>query len=108
GIAVVVTALAATLMYPVSGGATTSPTQDPFYSYTGSTPLQNIAPGTVLKTRTMPYHFLGIPVPLSAIQLLFRTTNAVGQPAVSVTSIVHAAGASPTKLVSYQSFYDSL
>lgn len=108
GVAALALTMVATLALPSSGGATTLPTKDPFYSYSGSTPLKNVTPGTVLKTRTLAYHFVGIALPLTATQLLFRTTNAAGQPAVSVTSVVHAPGASPTKVISYQSFYDSL
>ena len=37
------------------------PRDDPFYTYTGSTPLAKIAPGTVLATRSVPYHVLGVP-----------------------------------------------
>ena len=105
---VVVTCLAAVLVTPSSGGAATLPTQDAFYSYSGSTPLASIAPGTVLKTRTLAYHVVGIPLPLTAVQLLFRTTNAQGQPTVSVTSVVRPPHANPAKVISYQSFYDSL
>jgi hypothetical protein len=50
----------------------------------------------------------GIPLPLSVVQLLFRTTNAIGQPAVSVTSVVRPPHGNPAKVISYQSFYDSL
>ena len=100
--------LVATVSYPSSGGAATLPTHDSFYAYSGSTPLSRVAPGTVLKTRTMPYHFLGIPLPLTAVQILFRTTNAIGQPVASVTSVVRGPGANPGKVISYQSFYDSL
>jgi hypothetical protein len=85
------------------------PGADPFYSYTGSTPLANVKPGTVLKTRTLPYHVLTIATPVTAVQLLYRTTDALGQPSVNVTSVLlpPAASAHP-KIVSYQSFYDSL
>jgi hypothetical protein len=81
---------------------------DPFYSYDGSTPLASIAPGTILKARTLQYHFLGIPTPVTAIQLLYRTTNAQNQPTVNVTSVVRSLTGQSTQAVSYQSFYDSL
>ena len=106
---IAIVALVATLVSPSAGGAAiTPPTQDPFYSYSGTTPLREIAPGTVLKTRTFAYHFVGIALPLTAVQLLFRTTNAIGKPAVSVTSVVRPPNADPAKVLSYQSFYDSL
>jgi len=104
----VAASVVAVLVSPGSGGAATAPSKDSFYSYSGSTALKDIKPGTVLKTRTLAYHFVGIPLPLSVTQLLFRTTNAIGQPVVSVTSVVRPPGADPAKVISYQSFYDSL
>jgi hypothetical protein len=96
------------LMAPAAGAAV-PPEQDPFYSYEGSTPLANITPGTVLKTRTLSYHVAGVPLPIKAVQLLYRSTGETGQPTVNVTSVLQPPlrlGA-PT-IVSYQSFYDSL
>ncbi|WP_197704359.1 lipase family protein [Jatrophihabitans sp. GAS493] len=80
-----------------------------FYTYSGSTPLSSIAPGTVLKTRTLTYHVVGIPIPLGATQLLYRSTGSLGQPTTNVTTVIQPPfrfGA--PKIVSYQSFYDSL
>lgn len=109
--ALVLVALAA-LLAVAPGGARASvppPAQDPFYRYTGATPLADIAPGTVLKTRTVPYHVLGLPLPLKAVQLLYRSTGQIGQPTADVTSIVRGVGGSASRrLLSYQSFYDSL
>lgn len=85
------------------------PGQDPFYRYTGSTPLADIAPGTVLKTRNIPYHVVGFPLPIKTTQLLYRSTGQLGQPTVNVTSVVQPVlQFGRQKLVSYQSFYDSL
>jgi hypothetical protein len=86
------------------------PEQDPFYKYTGTTPLANIAPGTVLKTRFLQYHVSGIPTVVTAVQLLYRSTGELGQPTVNVTSVLKPVGFSfgPPNVVSYQSFYDSL
>ncbi|MCB5166490.1 lipase family protein [Streptomyces bambusae] len=81
---------------------------DPFYSYDGSEPLSAFAPGTVLKTRTLQYHLIGIPTPVKAVQLLYRTTDAQGRPAANVTTVVRSLTGDGTKAVSYQSFYDSL
>ncbi len=39
--------------------AAVPPAQDPFYKYEGKTSLKHIAPGTVLKTRTVPFHIEG-------------------------------------------------
>jgi hypothetical protein len=96
------------LMAPAASAAV-PPEQDPFYSYEGSTPLANIAPGTVLKTRTLSYHVAGIPLPIKAVQLLYRSTGETGAPTVNVTSVLQPPLplVVPT-IVSYQSFYDSL
>src|ERR1700690_3954332 len=51
------------------------PEEDPFYAYHGAVPLADIAPGTVLKTRTRAYHVAGIPLPVKAVQLLYRSTG---------------------------------
>jgi Secretory lipase len=89
--------------------AAVPPEKDPFYSYTGTTPLANIAPGTVLKTRTEAYHVAGIPLPITAVQLLYRTTNQLGQPTVNVTSVLLPPLRLGTpSVISYQSLYDSL
>jgi hypothetical protein len=81
---------------------------DPFYSYDGSAPLSSFAPGTVLKSRTLLYHVADIPTPVTAIQLLYRTTDAQGRPVANVTSVVRSITGSGAEAVSYQSFYDSL
>src|ERR1700677_2298795 len=64
--------LAVALLAPAALAAVAPPEQDPFYTYEGGTPLADIAPGTVLKTRTLAYHVVGIPLPVKAVQLLYR------------------------------------
>ncbi len=94
---------------PLAQAAPPTPEEDPFYHYAGATPLASIAPGTVLKTRTLSYHVLGLPTPVPAIQLLYRSTSQLGEPTVNVTSVLKpllTIGA--PQVVSYQSFYDSL
>jgi hypothetical protein len=89
--------------------AAVPPGQDPFYTYSGSTPLTSIAPGTVLKSRTILAHIAGLPLPVIAVQLLYRSTGQMGQPTVNVTSVLKppiSFGA--PQIVAYQSFYDSL
>jgi hypothetical protein len=98
-----------TLIVPSAQAAVPTPAQDPFYTYQGSTPLASIAPGTVLNTRTLTYHVLSLPLPIKAVQLLYRSTGMLGQPTVNVTSVLEPPwrfGA--PRIVSYQSFYDSL
>ncbi|MFI8504591.1 lipase family protein [Streptomyces sp. NPDC085524] len=88
--------------------ASSATASDPFYTYTGSEPLSSLAPGTVLKTRTLQYHLVGLPTPVKAIQLLYRTTDAQGRPSANVTTVVRSLSGDGGKAVSYQSFYDSL
>ncbi len=104
-------AVIAALAVPSMAGAATPPAQDPFYKYTGSTPLASIAPGTPLKTRVVNYSIFGFATPLKATQILYRANDAQNRPTVNVTSVIQ-----PTcflclnrdKVISYQSFYDSL
>jgi len=89
--------------------ATLQPKDDPFYSYTGPAPLDSIAPGTVLKTRSFPYHIFGFPTLLETTQLLYRSTSQTGKPTVNVTSVIKPPiQFDDTKVISYQSAYDSL
>jgi len=94
---------------PVAEQAAESPLDDPFFDYDGSTPLREIKPGTVLKTRTVPYSVQGVGLPLEAIQILYRTRNMIGRPVVNVTSVVRpVVPLGEPRVISYQSFYDSL
>ena len=98
-----------TLVVPSAQASVPTPQQDPFYTYQSTTPLASIAPGTVLKTRTLSYHVAGLWLPIQAVQLLYRSTGILGQPTVNVTSVLRPPwqfGA--PKVISYQSFYDSL
>ncbi|MFT4034926.1 MAG: lipase family protein [Patulibacter sp.] len=102
--------LAALAIAAVPGAAhAASPASDPFYTYDGATPLSQVAPGTILKSRTSQYRVAGIITPLKMVQLAYRTTSQSGQPLLNVTSIIKPPwqiGAA--KLLSYQSAYDSL
>jgi len=85
------------------------PAQDPFYTYTGSTPLAQFAPGTVLKTRRVGLSVEGLSIPVSTRQVLYRTTNELGQPAVTVTTIIRPLlSLTGTRIVAYQTAYDAL
>ncbi len=100
----------ATLLAPhANARAAVPPGQDPFYTYHGTTPLADIAPGTVLGTRVLTYHVAGVALAVRAVQLLYRSTGEIGQPTVNVTSVLEPPVPLPTPtVVSYQSFYDSL
>ncbi|MBS9535274.1 triacylglycerol lipase [Mycobacterium sp. M1] len=91
------------------GVAAPPPRDDPFYRYDGSTPLADITPGTVLKTRSFRYHIFGFPTLLKTTQLLYRSTTQLSRPAVNVTSIIEPPiRFDKRRVVSYQSAYDSL
>ncbi len=97
------------LMLPSMANAAT----DPFFEYTDSTPLADIAPGTILKSRTISVYIAGIKTKLQATQLVYRSTDAQLRPASNVTTIftpncATASCANKNKVISYQSFYDSL
>jgi Secretory lipase len=85
------------------------PQDDPFYTYSGSKPLESTEPGTVLATRSIPYHILGVPTALKTTQLLYRSTSQTGKPTVNVTSVIQPLGQrDKTRVISFQSAYDSL
>lgn len=103
-------AVAAFAVPGLSSAATTTP--DPFYQYTGSTPLSSIEPGTVLKTRTISYYIAGIKTSMKVTQLVYRSTDAMQRPVANVTSVFipdcKSSCPNKDKVISYQSFYDSL
>jgi hypothetical protein len=99
----------ATVATPAARAAQT-PEEDPFYKFEGKkSALKKMAPGAVIKTRTVSFHIEGIELPVTAVQLLYRSTSELRKPTVNVTSVLLP----PLKLgtptvLSYQSFYDSL
>ncbi|MGW4893071.1 lipase family protein [Kitasatospora sp. NPDC004240] len=109
-VAVMAATAAPATAVPTTAGAAAAATvaSDPFYVYDGSEPLASLAPGTVLKSRTLQYHLVGLPTPVQAVQLLYRTTDARGRAAANVTTVVRSLAGDGTRAVSYQSFYDSL
>jgi hypothetical protein len=91
---------------PGASAAPTLPSQDPFYSYSGS--LAHVAPGTVLRTRSVKITAGKLTVPFSASQVLYRTTGELGQPTVTVATIIKPLLGLLPKVVSYQTAYDGL
>lgn len=105
GIALGLVALAAAPALASSGPV--PPAGDPFYTYTGS--LTRIAPGTVLRSRTVAIAQSGTATPMSAMQVLYRTTGQYGQPTATITTIIQPAASTGTaEIVSYQTAYDAL
>jgi hypothetical protein len=85
------------------------PDRDPFYTYSGHKPLRGIAPGTVLKSRASTLHLGPMSTPVNSTQLLYRTTGQLGQPTVTVTTVLAPVDAPVTpNIVGYLSFYDGL
>jgi len=83
------------------------PTTDRFYTHSGS--LKHIAPGTVLRTRTIALAGTTGSEPMSATQVLYRTTGELGQPTVTVATIIRPTSqVGKTKILSYQTAYDAL
>jgi Secretory lipase len=108
--------VAALLVAPIAASSSSAaasgplpPGKDPFYAYSGAEPLRDVPPGTVLKTRSVDLAFGTHPTHVQAEQLLYRTTDELGEPAVTVTTVlepVHVPVA--PRLVGYLSFYDGL
>lgn len=95
--------------FGATASAVQSPAQDPFYRYTGKTPLSQISPGTPLRERSVTLGVGTNSTPLPAEQILYRTTDASGHAVASVTTVlVPAAGTVAPKVVAYLSFYDAL
>jgi len=85
------------------------PDRDPFYAYSGHKPLRDVAPGTVLKSRASTLHLGPMSTPVESTQLLYRTTGQLGQPTVTVTTVLAPVDAPVTpNIVGYLSFYDGL
>jgi hypothetical protein len=90
------------------------PRNDAFYRYTAADgpPLAQLAPGTVLKHRDVALGIGTTASPVTATQLLYRTSDEQGRPSATVTTIAMRPGAAAlpaaAHVVAYLSFYDSL
>jgi hypothetical protein len=95
-----------------SAVAVAPPTYGPgsrFYTYTGTTPLAYIPPGTVLASRTLDDYGFYYVTPVTVVQLLYRSTGPLGQPTTNLTSVLlPTTTQNPTEAVSDQTAYDSL
>lgn len=99
------------LMVPVQSANAAGPMvgPDPWYDYNGAKPLASFKPGAVLKVRRSNYHVAGLPNQVEAVQILYRSTDALGAPTANATSVLIPPGKKFKKrVVSYQSFYDSM
>lgn len=75
--------------------------------YTTTKNLSDFQPGDVIKTRELTYRALSLPLPLQVTQILYRTTNALGQPDAAVTSVIKPNQPANGRLVSFHSLYDA-
>lgn len=86
------------------------PSEDPFYTQPAN--ISAYAPGQVIATRDVPPTLGGYTgltrEPLQRfLQVLYRTTDSLHNPVAAVTSILIPHNADPTKLLAYQTAYDS-
>ena len=86
-VAVTLAGTAALVGAPSAHATTVLPSKSPFYRYNGAKPLAKIKPGTVLKKRTITVALAGRTTPIPADQLLYRTRDELGRPAVTVTTV---------------------
>ncbi|KAJ5667128.1 hypothetical protein N7507_002992 [Penicillium longicatenatum] len=87
------------------------PSKDAFYDQPANIHTYN--PGEVIRSRTVDPQlesFLSFPVNISVkavSQFLFRTTDNLGDAAAAVVTLIEPYNSDPTKLLGYQTFYDS-
>ncbi len=105
-VACLATALSLALVAPAASASPVLPTQDPFYSYSGS--LSGVAPGTILRTRAATFDDSGVTIPVTTTQVLYATTDEGGQPTSAVATVIAPVTAATTKIVAYQWAYDGL
>lgn len=112
------------LSVPAAPSTPVNPHIDPFYTppagwcvsrktriHTYTDFLQRIdtTPGTILKNRTVVVAVATlVPVPVHGFQVLYRTTDAFGNPMATITTIMVPTGAAPDKLVVYASAEDAV
>jgi hypothetical protein len=107
-LALAIAVLALTVAVPAALADPPLPSADPFYSYSAAQ-LAGVAPGTILRQRTIPNADLGTSTPISATQVLFRTSGEQGQPTATVATIIQpVTPPAVTRIVSYQTAYDAL
>jgi hypothetical protein len=95
------------LTAPASAAAAPKlPSHDPFYRYTK--PVAKKPPGAVLRQRQITIAESGNSTPITATQVLYRTTGQLGEPTVTVATVIRPAGGVTHKIVAYQTAYDAL
>jgi hypothetical protein len=94
---------------PINALTVPPPQSDPFYA--SPNPLPTVPPGAVLDSRPVDVSALGLPLPVRAWQIKYRSTDAHGQPDTAIATVVLPAGAAPPggrPLLAYDPANDSL
>jgi secretory lipase len=81
------------------------PDVDPFYAQ--PSPMPQVAPGSVLDSRSVTIRALAIPLPVRAWQVKYLSTDTRGVPAANIATVIKPLFGQ-RKLVSYQTAYDGL
>lgn len=88
------------------------PQNDPFYAQPAN--ISDYLPGEVIASRAVEVDLNGIlrdsltPISLNAsYQFLYRTVDSLQNPIAAVTTVLVPHNANPSKLLSYQTAYDS-
>ena len=78
--------------------------------YTPPSDLASLAPGAVIRSRTVDVPAYGIPLPVQAWQLLYRSNNTEGTAIAATTTVIIPPGkpAGPRPLISYQAIINAL
>ncbi|TLF81295.1 triacylglycerol lipase [Nocardia cyriacigeorgica] len=85
------------------------PRSDPWYA--APPDLATMSNGQIVRTRDVGAYTLGIPIPVAARQILYRSTDSNGRPLVTATTVLTPGIpwiGSPRPLISYQEAIDSL
>lgn len=88
--------------------AAIKPAADAFYQAPDVAQLQSLAPGSVLRYRSIPGSVYGTGI--AGYQLMFRTADQKGRPAAAITTVLIPANAPAEggRVLSYHAYYDSL
>lgn len=88
-----------------------------FFDWPTPESIGDLAPGTVLDTREVPVTVGAgessslLTLPLTASQIMYRTTDVLGRPSAAVTTVLRPTGVpgrATGRAVMYASYYDSL
>jgi pimeloyl-ACP methyl ester carboxylesterase len=99
-------ALVAAVLPAVAQSAPLKDSEDPFYRW--EKPLEAVPPGTVLRRREVQVGAAGITTPVTATQVLYRTTKQSGRAVTTVATVIRPLAGGTTKLLSYQMAYNDL